>query len=114
MADCGPSLAIEHEKKGGLPSGSMLKNPSDNAGDSRDMGLIPGLGRALGVLLPGESHRQRTLVGCSPWSHRESDTTEQLNTHTHTHTHTEADEHLSSQGRREESLPHVLALPFKV
>ena len=49
MADCGPSLAIEHEKKGGLPSGSMLKNPSDNAGDSRDMGLIPGLGRALGV-----------------------------------------------------------------
>ena len=49
MADCGPSLAIEHEKKGGLPSGSMLKNPSDNAGDSRDKGLIPGLGRALGV-----------------------------------------------------------------
>ena len=27
----------------------MLKNPSDNAGDSRDIGLIPGLGRALGV-----------------------------------------------------------------
>ena len=53
-------------------------------------------------------------MGCSPWGHRESDTTEQLNAHTHTHTHTQADEHLSSQGRREESLPHVLALPFKV
>ena len=30
------------------------------------------------VFLPGESHRQRSLAGYSPWSHRESDTTEQL------------------------------------
>ena len=28
--------------------------------------------------LPGESHGQRSLVGCSPWGHKESDTTEQL------------------------------------
>ena len=28
------------------------------------------------VLLPGESHGQRGLVGCSPWGHTESDTTE--------------------------------------
>ena len=28
------------------------------------------------VFLPGESHRQRSLVGYSPWGHRESDTTE--------------------------------------
>ena len=28
------------------------------------------------VLLPGESHGQRSLVGCSPWGHTESDTTE--------------------------------------
>ena len=27
------------------------------------------------VLLPGKSHRQRSLVGCSPWSHKDSDTT---------------------------------------
>ena len=33
------------------------------------------------VLLPGESHGQRNLVGCSPWGHRESDTTEQLPFH---------------------------------
>ena len=33
---------------------------------------------ATQVFLPGESHEQRRLVGCSPWSHRESDTTEQL------------------------------------
>ena len=30
------------------------------------------------VLLPGKSHGWRSLVGCGPWSHEESDTTEQL------------------------------------
>ena len=30
------------------------------------------------VLLPGESHGRRSLVGCSPWGCKESDTTEQL------------------------------------
>ena len=30
------------------------------------------------VLLPGESHGRRRLVGCSPWGHYESDMTEQL------------------------------------
>ena len=33
------------------------------------------------VLLPGESHGRRSLVGYSPWSHKESDTTEQLHFH---------------------------------
>ena len=28
------------------------------------------------VFLPGESHRRRSLVGCSPWGRTESDTTE--------------------------------------
>ena len=28
------------------------------------------------VFLPGESHGQRSLVGCRPWDHTESDTTE--------------------------------------
>ena len=28
------------------------------------------------VFLPGEFHGQRSLVGCSPWGHTESDTTE--------------------------------------
>ena len=31
------------------------------------------------VFLPGKSHRQRSLVGCSPWRSKELDTTEQLN-----------------------------------
>ena len=30
------------------------------------------------VLLPGESHGGRSLVGCSPWGRKESDTTERL------------------------------------
>ena len=33
------------------------------------------------VLLPGKSHGQRSLVGCSPWGREESDTTEQLHFH---------------------------------
>ena len=55
----------------GFPSGSVVKNPSVNAGD---VGLIPGPGRCPGagewqptpVLLPRESHGQRRLVGFSP------------------------------------------------
>ena len=30
------------------------------------------------VLLPGESHGQRSLVGCNPWGREESDMTERL------------------------------------
>ena len=30
------------------------------------------------VLLPGKSHGQRSLGGCSPWGHKELDTTKQL------------------------------------
>ena len=32
------------------------------------------------IFLPGESHRQRSLAGYSPWGHKESDTTEWLTT----------------------------------
>ena len=33
------------------------------------------------VLLLRKPHGQRSLVGCSPWGHEESDTTERLNFH---------------------------------
>ena len=33
------------------------------------------------ALLPGKSHGRRSLVGCSPWGHEESDMTEQLPFH---------------------------------
>ena len=32
----------------GFPGGAGVKNPPANAGDTRDMGLTPGLGRSLG------------------------------------------------------------------
>ena len=32
------------------------------------------------VFLPGKSHGQRSLVGYSPWGHKELDTTEQTRT----------------------------------
>ena len=34
---------------GGFPGGIVVKNPPANSGDTRDMGLIPGLGRSPGV-----------------------------------------------------------------
>ena len=58
----------------------MVKNPPANAGDA---GSIPVLGipsrkkqQLTLVLLSGKFHRQRSLVGYSPWDPRESDTTE--------------------------------------
>jgi len=33
------------------------------------------------ALLPGKSHGQRSLVGCSPWGHEKSDRTERLHFH---------------------------------
>ena len=52
----------------------VVKNLPANAGNIRDTGLIPGLGRFPGVghcnptpvFLPGKSHRQRSLVGYGP------------------------------------------------
>ena len=33
------------------------------------------------ILLPGKSHGQRSLIGCSPWGREELDTTERLHFH---------------------------------
>ena len=62
----------------------MVKNLLANAGRVRDMSSIPGLGRSPGVgsgqhtpvILPGESHGQRSLAGYSPWGRKESNTAE--------------------------------------
>ena len=57
-----------------------VKNLPANAGGA---GSIPGSGRSLAgaqqptpVFLHGESLGQRSLVGYSPWGHKESDMTE--------------------------------------
>ena len=62
----------------GFPFRSVLKNLPANAGDAGGAGLIPGSGRSLGegngnplIVLPGKSHGQRSLLGYSPYSHKE-------------------------------------------
>ena len=74
----------------------VVKNLPAKAGDARDAGLISGSGRSPGsrkwqttpVFLPGKFHGQRSLVGYSPRSHKESDVTEGTPTCAHTHTFT--------------------------
>ena len=40
-----------------------------------------GNGTPTPVPLPGKSYGRRSLGGCSPWGHRESDMTERLHFH---------------------------------
>ena len=70
----------------------MVKNPPANAGDVRDMGLIPGSKKIPWrrawqptlVFLPGESHGHRNQMGCSPGGFAKSWTqVEQLHTRVH-------------------------------
>ena len=60
----------------GFSGGSVVKNlPADTG----DMGSVPGAGRSPGEgngspssILTGKSHGQKSLVGYSPWGHKES------------------------------------------
>ena len=80
-----------HEIKSHLLLGRKGKTNLDSIFKSRDITLPikvrlvkaigEGHGNPLTVLLPGKSHGQRSLVGCSPWSREESDTTERLHFH---------------------------------
>ena len=66
-----------------------IKNLLANAGDLRDSGSIPGLGRSpreghgnsLQYSCLENPHGQKSLLGYSAYGRKESDTTEQLNTH---------------------------------
>ena len=65
----------------GPPSGSDSKKSSCNAEDPDPWVRVrkSPWGRKwqpTPVFLPTESHEQRSLVGCSPWGHTESDRTE--------------------------------------
>ena len=70
----------------GFPGGSDGKEYACNAGD---LSLISGLGRFPSgnppVFLRRESRGQRSLVGCSPWGHKEPDTAEGLSSYVHMH-----------------------------
>ena len=62
----------------------MVRHSPANAGDVRDAGSITWVRKIswrtawppTPVFLPGESPGQRSLEGCSPWGHTESDTSE--------------------------------------
>ena len=71
--------------------GLMVKKPSDNAGDTEDIGWIPGLGSPPGVengkplqysCLENSMDRGTCPCGC-----KGSDMTEHTHTHTHTYKH---------------------------
>ena len=71
----------------GLPLPSPIIILSEISQTQKDRYLIPFMqGRRrqwhpTPVLLPGKSHGWRSLVGCSPWGRKESDTTERLHFH---------------------------------
>ena len=75
-------------RKWGFLGGSVVKNPLAN----RRHGLNSWVRKICWrrawqptlVFLPEKFHGQRSLVGCSPWGHKELDTTEGLSRHART------------------------------
>ena len=63
---------------------SLGSDSKESASSAKDLGSIPGLGRSPGgghgnplqYSCLENPHGQRSLAGCSPWGHKESDTTE--------------------------------------
>ena len=72
----------------GFPHGLVGKESACSAGDTGDVGLIPGSGRSPGegewqpipIFLSGKSYGQRSLAGYSSKGHKELDMTEWLST----------------------------------
>ena len=69
----------------GFPGGASGKEHACQCRRQKRRGFDPWVGKVpwrrawqpTPVFLPGESHGQRRLEGCSPLCHQESDTTEQ-------------------------------------
>ena len=79
-----PTLNQDYTQKGGFPGGWVVKNLPASSGD---VDSIPGSGRSpwrrkwqpTPAFLPGKFHGQGSLGSYSPWDHKESDMTQQLN-----------------------------------
>ena len=79
----------------------VVKDRPANARDIGHTGLISRSGRSPGgrngnplqYSCLENLHGQRSLMGCSPWDQKESDTTERLSTYTHPHTPTPTHPH---------------------
>ena len=77
-----PELASDRRE--GFPGGTGGKEPTCQSRRRKRHGFDPWVGKVpwrrawqpIPGFLPGESHAQRSLVGYSPWSCKESDTTE--------------------------------------
>ena len=71
-------FTVQYRKLWTFPGGAVVKGPPANAGDERDVSLIPGLekppgegnGYPLQYSCLGKSHGWRNLVGYSSWGHR--------------------------------------------
>ena len=67
----------------GFPGGSVVKNPpAKQVTRVQSMGQKDRLEKEMAThssILVWEIHGQRSLVGYSPWGHKESDMTEQVN-----------------------------------
>ena len=76
----------------GLPGGSVVKNPPANVGDTRDTGLVPGLGRSLegGNGNPFQYSCLKNYMDRGAWQAKVHGSQRVLHdsTHAHTHTHT--------------------------
>ena len=77
------TLRTSPTSSGGCPGDSEVKNlPAMQETWFQSLGredpLGEGNGNPLQVFLPGESHGQRSLAGCSPWGRKESGTTYRL------------------------------------
>ena len=78
-----------YEVMQGFPGGTSSKEPACQDRRHKRLGFSSWIGKIpwrkkwqpTPIFLPGESHGQRSLVGCRPYGCKELDTTEPLNTH---------------------------------
>ena len=83
------SLALIHSQ--GFPGGTCGEEPTCQCRRQKRRGFDPWVGKIpwkrawqpTPGFLPGESHGQRCLAGCSPWGREELDTTEVTENATH-------------------------------
>ena len=87
------SHRMEKSKNFILEMASLAQTVKASVCNAGDLGSIPGFDswvrkipwrrkwQPTPIFLPGKSHGWRSLVGYSPWGHKESDTTERLHFH---------------------------------
>ena len=74
---------MKHKLESRLPGEIPITSDMQMTGRLKRRGFNPWVGKIpwrrewlpTPVFLPGEFHKQRSLLGYSPWGHKESDTT---------------------------------------